>query len=59
MAWLIRKLRLPANESHTSLVLAVCIFLMSLMSIGLIWQAQIIADQRNAIKWLESLKFGG
>ena len=59
MAWLIRKLRLPANESHTSLALAVCVFLMSLMSIGLIWQAQIIADQRNAIRWLESLKFGG
>jgi len=59
MAWLIRKLRLPANESYTSLALAVCVFLMSLMSIGLIWQAQIIADQRNAIRWLESLKFGG
>jgi hypothetical protein len=32
---------------------------MSLMSVGLIWQAQIIADQRSAIQWLESLKFGG
>ena len=59
MAWLIRRLRLPAGEPHTSLALAICIFLMSLMSIGIIWQAQIIADQREAIKWLESLKFGG
>jgi hypothetical protein len=59
MTWLIRRLRLPAGESNTSLALAVCIFLMSLMSIGIIWQAQIIADQRQAIRWLESLKFGG
>jgi hypothetical protein len=29
------------------------------MSLGLIWQAQIIADQRDAIHWLESMKFGG
>ena len=59
MAWLIRRLRLPANESSTSLALAVCVFVMSLMTLGLIWQAQIIADQRAAIKWLETLKFGG
>jgi len=59
MAWLIRTLRLPAGESHTNLALAICVFLMSLMSIAIIWQAQVIADQRAAIKWLESLKFGG
>ncbi len=29
------------------------------MSIALVWQAQIIANQREAIQWLESLKFGG
>jgi hypothetical protein len=58
MSWLIRTLRLPARESHTNLALAVCVFLMSLMSIGLIWQAQIIASQRDAIRWLESMKLG-
>lgn len=58
MSWLIRTLRLPAGESHTNLALAICVFLMSLMSIAIIWQAQVIADQRAAIKWLESLKFG-
>ena len=58
MSWLIRTLRLPAGESHTNLALATCVFLMSLMTIAIIWQAQIIADQRAAIKWLESLKFG-
>jgi len=25
----------------------------------LVWQAQIIAGQREAIQWLQSLKFGG
>jgi hypothetical protein len=29
------------------------------MSVALVWQAQIIANQREAIQWLEQLKFGG
>jgi len=58
MSWLLKSLRLPARESHTNLALAVCVFLMSLMSIGLIWQAQVIAQQRDAIRWLESMKLG-
>jgi hypothetical protein len=28
------------------------------MSIAPVWQAQIIANQREAIRWLEQLKFG-
>ena len=59
MAWLVRTLRLPAAESHTNLALALCVFLMGLMSVAIIWQAQIIANQREAIQWLEQLKFGG
>ena len=59
MAWLIRTLRLPARESQSNLVLAFCVFLMSLMSIGLVWQAQVIAQQRELIHWLQSSKFGG
>jgi hypothetical protein len=59
MAWLIRTLRLPARESHTNLALAVCVLLMGLLSVALIWQAQIIANQRDAIRFLESVKFGG
>lgn len=59
MAWLIRKLRIPASESSMGIVLTLCIVAMSLMSVALIWQAQIIANQREAIRWLESLKFGG
>jgi hypothetical protein len=58
MAWLVRTLRLPAAESHTNLALALCVFLMGLLSVALIWQAQIIANQRDAIRFLETLKFG-
>jgi hypothetical protein len=59
MTWLRRALRLPVQESHIGLVLVFCVLTMSVMSIALIWQAQIIANQREAIHWLEQLKFGG
>jgi hypothetical protein len=32
---------------------------MSIMAVGLVWQAEIIASQREAIQWLETAKFGG
>jgi len=41
------------------IVLGFCAFAMSLMTLALVWQAQVIANQREAIRWLESLKFGG
>jgi len=59
MAWLKRTFRLPANESTLGLVIILCIISMSCMSIALLWQAQIIANQREAIQWLEQFKFGG
>lgn len=59
MGWVIRKLRIPASESSMGIVLTLCIVAMGMMSVALIWQAQIIANQREAIRWLESLKFGG
>ena len=59
MAWLRRVFRLPARESNVGLVLIFCVISMSFMSIALVWQAQIIASQREAIQWLERLKFGG
>lgn len=59
MEWLIRKLRIPASETAMGIVMTFCVLVMSLMSIALIWQAQIIEKQRDAIRWLETLKFGG
>ena len=58
MAWLRRTLRLPAGESYIGIVLVLCVITMSLMSVALVWQAQVIASQRDAIQWLEQLKFG-
>ena len=59
MAWLRRVCSIPAHESNVGLVLMFCVVSMSFMSIALVWQAQIIANQREAIQWLERLKFGG
>lgn len=59
MAWLVRTLRLPAAETHTNLTLAVCVLMMGLMSVAIIWQAQVIANQRDIIRFLETVKFAG
>jgi hypothetical protein len=58
MAWLIRNLRIPASESNMGLVLALCIFTLSIMSIAIVWQAQVIAKQNVLIQQM-STRFGG
>jgi len=59
MEWLVHKLRIPASASSMGILLTICIITMGLMSVALLWQAQIISNQREAIQWLETLKFGG
>jgi hypothetical protein len=59
MSWIVRSLHIPASETQKSFIIAFCVVAMSIMSIGLVWQAQIIANQREAIQWLETGKFGG
>jgi hypothetical protein len=59
MAWLRRALRIPAQESSIGLALVCCVVTMCFLSVALVWQAQVIANQREAIQWLERLKFGG
>lgn len=54
MEWIRRIVALPASETQTGIVLAVCIFAMSIMSIVLVWQAQIIARQNAVIRMFES-----
>jgi len=58
MAWLIRTLRIPASESNMGLVLAICAVAMSMLSLAVAWQAQIISRQHDVIQWLEKLKLG-
>jgi len=60
MSRILPALRVPISETQKSFVIIFCIVAMSMMSIGLVWQAQIIANQREAIQWLASgAKFGG
>ena len=59
MSWIARRLSRQASESQMGLILTICIIAMSIMSIGLIWQAQIIANQQDDIRWLQTMKFGG
>jgi uncharacterized membrane protein len=58
MAWLRRMIFAPANETQMGVVLALCIFAMSVMSVALVWQAQVIAKQNAVIRMLE-VRFGG
>ena len=57
MTRLLRALRVPASESQVGFVLAVSAMFMGVMSLVIVWQAQVIAHQRDVIQWLESLKF--
>jgi hypothetical protein len=59
MTWLRGIFRLPVHESNVVVVLVFAVMLMSFMSVALVWQAQVIANQREAIQWLVRLKFGG
>jgi len=58
MVFLRKFLQLPANESSVSLVLGVSVVALGLMSLALVWQAEIIANQREVIRWLEAMKIG-
>jgi len=58
MTWLRGVFRLPVQESNVVVVLVFSVMFMSFMSVALVWQAQIIANQREAIQWLVRLKFG-
>jgi hypothetical protein len=58
MAYLRRFLRLPANESSVGLALSLSIVVLGFMAIALVWQAEIIANQREVIRWLEAMKIG-
>jgi hypothetical protein len=58
MEWIRRVFRSEIRESHIGVTLIFCLLIMSAMSVALVWQAQIIANQRDAIRWLEQLKAG-
>jgi len=53
-----RVFHVPASETQMGLVLALCIFTMSIMSIALMYQAQVIARQNAVIHMLQT-RYGG
>ena len=59
MDWLACFVRIPASESQKGVVIVICVVAMGIMTVGLVWQAEIIASQRQAIQWLRAAKFGG
>ena len=59
MAWLIRRLRVPANETQMSVALAMCAVAMSLMLWAILWQSQLITKQSELIRWLRDMRVGG
>jgi Mg/Co/Ni transporter MgtE len=58
MEWIRRMFNVPATETQTGVALGLCIFAVSVMSLVLVWQAQIIANQKAVIRMFES-RFGG
>ncbi len=58
MEWIRRMFNVPASETQTGIVLAFCIFAMSVLSVVIVWQAQIIANQKAVIRMFES-RLGG
>ena len=52
-------LKMEASESHLTLALVISAITMALMLWAIIWQSDIIAYQRDIIRWIWTAKFGG
>ena len=57
MPW-IHDLRRPTSESQKSWLIVLCVIMTCALSIALVWQAQIIAEQRDTIRLLQATGFG-
>ena len=55
---LIRRLAVPASESHLTVVIALCMLVMALLLCGITWQSGIINYQRDLIRMLWEGRFG-
>jgi hypothetical protein len=55
----IRRLALPASESHLGIALVLCLLVMSLLLCGIMWQTGVINYQRELIRLLWDGRFGG
>jgi hypothetical protein len=55
---IIKKLTIPASESQLSLALGLSVLVMSVLLWAVLWQSNIIAQQRESIRYLWSLHGG-
>jgi hypothetical protein len=55
----IRRLAVPASESHLTVALALCMLVMSLLLCGIMWQSGVISYQKELIRLLWDARFGG
>jgi hypothetical protein len=58
MRTLIAKMKIPASESQLSLALGLSVLVMSGLLWAILWQSNIIVQQREAIRYLWSLHGG-
>jgi hypothetical protein len=58
MRTLIAKMKIPASESQLSLALGLSVLVMSGLLWAILWQSNIISQQREAIRYLWSLHGG-
>ena len=56
---LMRRLEVPASESHLTVALVLSIIIMSLLLWGVMWQSGIIGYQQELIRDLWQGRFGG
>jgi hypothetical protein len=55
----IRRLAIPASESHLAVALVISMLVMALLLWGIMWQSGIIGYQRDLIRLLWEGRFGG
>jgi hypothetical protein len=58
MRALVARLKVPASESQLSLALALSVLVMAGLLWAILWQSNIIVQQREAIRYLWSLHGG-
>ena len=58
MRALLSKLKVPASESQLSVALGLSVLVMSALLWAILWQSNIIAQQRESIRYLWSLHGG-
>jgi hypothetical protein len=58
MRTLIARMKVPASESQLSLALGLSVLVMSGLLWAILWQSNIIVQQREAIRYLWSLHGG-